>query len=119
MDAMAEMPPSLRQVTITSQVVAAEAAVSVSDMGPGLPADIIGTVFTPFVTTKSHGLGIGLTIARSIVAAHGGTIKARNNPEGGATFTVTLRVTRSGASDDAAAVPARDRAHSPTPTMEG
>ena len=51
----------------------------------------IGTLFTPFVTTKAHGLGIGLTIARTIVDAHGGTIDARNNPEGGATFTVTLR----------------------------
>jgi signal transduction histidine kinase len=93
MDAMAEMPPALRQVTITSEVMGADAAVSVRDMGPGLPADIIGTLFTPFVTTKSHGLGIGLTIARSIVDAHGGTIQARNNPEGGATFTITLRVT--------------------------
>jgi two-component system, LuxR family, sensor kinase FixL len=45
----------------------------------------------PFVTTNAHGLGIGLTIVRSIVDAHGGTIVARNNPEGGATFTVTLR----------------------------
>jgi two-component system CheB/CheR fusion protein len=55
-----------------------------------LPAEIIGTLFTPFVTTKARGLGIGLTIVRSIVDAHGGTIVARNNPEGGAAFTVTL-----------------------------
>ena len=48
------------------------------------------TLFKPFVTTKSHGLGIGLTIARTIVDAHGGTIDAHNNPHGGATFTVTL-----------------------------
>ena len=61
------------------------------DTGTGLPADVIGTLFTPFVTTKSNGLGIGLTIARTIVDAHGGTISAHNNPEGGATFTVTLR----------------------------
>ena len=51
---------------------------------------ISSTLFTPFVTTKSHGLGIGLTIVRTIVDAHGGTIGAHNNPEGGATFTVTL-----------------------------
>jgi len=56
-----------------------------------LPENILGTLFTPFVTTKANGLGIGLTIVRSIVNAHGGTIVARNNPEGGATFTVTLR----------------------------
>ena len=53
------------------------------DTGTGLPAHIIGTLFTPFVTTKSHGLGIGLTIAQTIVDAHGGTIDARNNPDGG------------------------------------
>ena len=60
------------------------------DAGTGLPAHIDGTLFTPFATTKAHGLGIGLTITRTIVEAHGGTIDARNNPEGGATFTVTL-----------------------------
>lgn len=91
MDAMAETPPGRRQVTITSEVRTADVDVSVRDTGPGVPADILGTLFTPFVTTKSHGLGIGLTIVRSIVEAHGGTIVARNNPEGGATFTVTLR----------------------------
>ena len=51
----------------------------------------MSTLFKPFVTTKSHGLGIGLTIVRTIIDAHGGTIDARNNPDGGATFTVTLR----------------------------
>ena len=107
MDAMAETPPARRHVTITSEVRAADVEVSVRDTGPGLPADIIGTLFTPFVTTKSHGLGIGLTIARTIVDAHGGTIEARNNPEGGATFTVTLRAAESGALGDEAAVLAR------------
>ena len=77
------------------------------DTGTGLPADIIGTLFAPFVTTKSHGLGIGLTIVRTIIDAHGGTIEARNNPEGGATFTVTLRASDSGA--DEAEVLARYR----------
>ena len=91
MDAMAETPPARRRVTISSDVRAADVDVSVRDTGPGLPAQILDTLFTPFVTTKAHGLGIGLTIVRSIVDAHGGTIVARNNPEGGATFTVTLR----------------------------
>jgi signal transduction histidine kinase len=91
MDAMAGTPPGRRQVTISSDVRTADVDVSVRDTGPGVPADILGTLFTPFVTTKPHGLGIGLTIVRSIVSAHGGTIVARNNPEGGATFTVTLR----------------------------
>jgi C4-dicarboxylate-specific signal transduction histidine kinase len=91
MDAMTETPPSRRHITIRSEIRTADVEVSVSDTGTGLPAHVIGTLFTPFVTTKSHGIGIGLTIARTIVDAHGGTIDARNNPEGGATFTVTLR----------------------------
>jgi signal transduction histidine kinase len=91
MDAMAETPPARRRITISTEVSAATVAVSVRDAGTGLPAHINDTFFTPFVTTKANGLGIGLTIARTIVDAHGGTIDAQNNPEGGATFTVTLR----------------------------
>jgi signal transduction histidine kinase len=119
MDAMAEMPPARRHLTITSEVRCADVEVTVRDTGSGLPADIIGTLFTPFVTTKSHGVGIGLTIARTIADAHGGTIEARNNPEGGATFTVTLRAAASGVSDDAGAVLAHDRARSRTLPTEG
>jgi signal transduction histidine kinase len=97
MDAMAETPPIRRHVTISCDVRTTDVDVSVCDTGPGLPAEIIGTLFTPFVTTKARGLGIGLTIVRSIVDAHGGTIVARNNPAGGATFTVTLRRSESAA----------------------
>ena len=90
MDAMAETPPDRRHITIYSEVRRAVAEVSVHDNGSGVPLDLIDRLFTPFVTTKSHGLGIGLAIARNIVDAHGGNISARNNPEGGATFAVTL-----------------------------
>jgi signal transduction histidine kinase len=90
MDALAEEPPARRQIAIRSTVKTSEVEVSVSDTGTGLPAGIIDTLFAPFVTTKANGLGIGLTIARSIVDAHGGTIAADGNPDGGATFTVTL-----------------------------
>jgi len=119
MDAVAEMPPARRHVTITSDVRAAAVDVCVRDTGPGLPEGIIEKLFTPFVTTKSHGLGIGLTIVRTIVDAHGGTIEAGNNPEGGATFTVTLRTAESSASQDAAAARACERAPSETLPMEG
>ena len=90
MDAMAETPPARRCVTIRTDVRAADVELSVSDTGTGLPAHIEGKLFTPFVTTKAHGIGIGLTIAWTIVDAHQGTIDAHNNPEGGATFTVTM-----------------------------
>jgi len=90
MDAMAGTPRARRHVTIRTEARVDDVELSVSDTGSGLPAQIDGDLFTPFVTTKAHGLGIGLTIVRTIVEAHGGTIAARNNPDGGATFIVTL-----------------------------
>jgi signal transduction histidine kinase len=89
-DAMDATPPARRNLTITTAVRAADVQLSVRDSGTGLPKEIDGTLFTPFVTTKLHGLGVGLTIVRTIVEAHAGTIAAHNNPDGGATFTVTL-----------------------------
>jgi two-component system sensor kinase FixL len=90
-DAMAETPKARRRLTIASDARNGDVELSVRDAGTGLPPTFDGKLFTPFATTKPHGLGIGLTIARTIVEAHGGTIGARNNPERGATFTVTLR----------------------------
>jgi signal transduction histidine kinase len=63
--------------------------ISVSDNGPGLPADA-DAIFEAFYTTKPTGTGLGLSIARSIVEAHGGTIHARNRQGGGAVFQMTL-----------------------------
>ncbi|HKO89407.1 MAG TPA: ATP-binding protein, partial [Burkholderiales bacterium] len=90
MDALGGTLPARRQITIQTSVKAANVELCVSDTGTGVPADKMDELFTPFVTTKSHGLGIGLTIARSIVDAHRGTIVARANLDGGATFIVTL-----------------------------
>ena len=88
-DALAE-PPARRHITIRSAVMTTSAEVSVSDTGTGFSPEIIGTLFTPFVTEKPHGLGIGLVIVQRILDAHGGTISADENPDGGATLTVTL-----------------------------
>ena len=66
MDAMAETPPGGRRITISSEVRRADVEVSVHDTGPGLPADLAGRLFTPFVTTKQHGLGIGLAITEPL-----------------------------------------------------
>jgi signal transduction histidine kinase len=90
MDALDETPPARRQITIRSTVRAADVEISVRDTGTGLPAEITDTLFAPFVTTKSDGHGIGLTIAQRIVEAHAGTIVAHENLNGGATFTFTL-----------------------------
>jgi PAS domain S-box-containing protein len=64
----------------------------IADRGNGIPPDTGDRLFEPFFTTKPHGLGLGLSICRSIVAAHGGRLWADNNPDGGATFTVALPV---------------------------
>src|SRR5205814_2126074 len=90
MDALAEIPPASRHITIASVVTETNVELSVCDTGIGLPAEIMDTLFKPFVTTKPLGLGIGLVIAQRIVEAHGGAIHARHNVEAGATFTVTL-----------------------------
>ena len=90
MDAMAGAQQPWPRLTISSDVGGAAVTIFVSDNGTGVPPDVIDTLFTPFITTKSHGLGLGLTIVRTILDAHSGTITARNNPEGGATFLVTL-----------------------------
>jgi two-component system sensor kinase FixL len=65
--------------------------VSVADTGPGLSRDVAGDLFKPFVTTKSRGMGVGLAICQTIVAAHGGTIWAEANPAGGTIFRFTVR----------------------------
>ncbi|HLA28746.1 MAG TPA: PAS domain-containing protein [Syntrophales bacterium] len=66
--------------------------VAVQDSGAGLDSTEINRVFEPFYTTKPEGLGMGLSISRSIIAAHGGRIWAVNNPEGGATFYFALPI---------------------------
>jgi two-component system sensor kinase FixL len=66
--------------------------ISVSDNGPGMPDDGTKDFFTPFMTTKPEGLGMGLSISRSIVEAHGGKLVAETNPEGGATLRILLPV---------------------------
>jgi C4-dicarboxylate-specific signal transduction histidine kinase len=68
----------------------AEIEFAIVDAGTGIPADRLAHLFDSFHTSKAHGMGLGLSIARSIVEAHGGRIHAENNRETGATFRVTL-----------------------------
>ncbi len=67
---------------------------AVSDSGPGIPPEDLPRIFENLYTTKPGGMGMGLTICRQIVEAHGGKIEAANNPGGGTTFRVTLPASR-------------------------
>lgn len=64
--------------------------IEVSDTGPGLSDDVAQQLFKPFVTTKPGGMGVGLSISKRIVEAHGGTIVMERNGQGGATFRFTV-----------------------------
>jgi two-component system sensor kinase FixL len=66
--------------------------IAIADSGPGLAPEIADRLFQPFVTTKPWGLGIGLSICRSIVDAHDGRLRASDNPGGGTVFHVSLPV---------------------------
>ena len=63
---------------------------SVADNGPGIPPSDLSKIFAPFFTTKPNGTGLGLAIVQKIILQHGGSIDARNRPEGGAEFTICL-----------------------------
>jgi two-component system, LuxR family, sensor kinase FixL len=66
-------------------------AIEVADTGPGIAPEIAAQLFEPFVTTKAQGMGVGLSISRTIVEAHGGRITADSNPGGGTVFRFTLQ----------------------------
>lgn len=93
LESIKEVRGGARRVLIrTAAVDARTVEVSVEDSGIGLPAARPEDVFEPFFTTKPNGLGLGLAICRSIVQAHGGRIRSRNNEGQGATFGVSLPV---------------------------
>jgi two-component system sensor kinase FixL len=76
----------------TSRIDPAYVAIAVADTGPGLDPEIAAKLFQPFNTSKKTGMGIGLSVCRSIVLEHGGTIDASPNPGGGVVFSVVLPV---------------------------
>ena len=90
MDAVGGCPAEQRRVTIsTAERPAGNVEVSVSDSGPGIPAEKIERIFEPFFSTKRDGMGLGLSITRTIVQAHRGRIWAESNGAG-ATFRFTM-----------------------------
>jgi two-component system, LuxR family, sensor kinase FixL len=93
LESMSASAPGLRHLTIrTSQPDTDRVEVMVQDTGPGISAEILDRIYEPFFSTKPDGLGMGLSICRSIAEAHGGRLEASNNRGGGATFVFTLPV---------------------------
>ncbi len=91
LDAMDDQPIDLRTITISTRFENSNGIiVSISDSGGGIPPDTFEDLFSPFHTTKSTGMGLGLSICKSIIETHGGKIWAENNPDGGAIFSLIL-----------------------------
>lgn len=85
-----------RELTVAALSVDAETVeISVTDTGPGIAPEIAAKLFQPFMTTKQDGMGVGLSISRTIVEAHGGKLWAEPNPQGGTIFRLTLRTATS------------------------
>jgi C4-dicarboxylate-specific signal transduction histidine kinase len=91
-DAMSSTSSAQRRLELTTSYDAGFVQLMVSDRGPGVPKDQLERVFEPFVTFREQGLGLGLAISRSIMVAHGGSIRAENDPDGGATFRCLLPI---------------------------
>jgi C4-dicarboxylate-specific signal transduction histidine kinase len=79
-----------RRLWVVASVVGTSTQISIRDSGTGIPAALIDRLFEPFFTTKAEGLGLGLSISRTIVAAHGGRLWAENNSDRGATLYCLL-----------------------------
>jgi two-component system, LuxR family, sensor kinase FixL len=89
-EAMQEQPR--RELIVAANSAGGEMVeISVADTGPGLPKEVRAKLFQPFVTTKPNGMGVGLSVCRSIVEAHHGWLWADDNPGGGTVFRFTVR----------------------------
>jgi two-component system, LuxR family, sensor kinase FixL len=91
-NAMEAMEDGERRELVISTAVAPDdmVAIKVADTGSGIAPEITAQLFQPFITTKRQGMGVGLSISRTIIEAHGGTIVPRPNPGGGTIFSFTL-----------------------------
>jgi two-component system sensor kinase FixL len=101
MDAM-ETSQVRELLIVIAPAEAGHVRISVADSGSGIEPEAAEQLFQPFFTTKRHGMGVGLSISRTIVEAHGGRIWVEPNPTGGTIFNFTLAVVNEGDVNDAA-----------------
>jgi len=91
-----------RELEISTELVEDHmVAINVADTGTGLAPEVQAKLFEPFISTKAQGMGVGLSISRTIIEAHGGVISARPNVGGGTVFRFTLRAVKEGEAVDA------------------
>jgi len=90
-DAMRDIDPERRLLRISATQDQGQVAVSVSDNGHGIAPEVAERLFSPFFSTKAEGMGMGLSICRTAIEFHGGTLTHADNPGGGTVFTFTLQ----------------------------
>lgn len=91
LDAMADVDPAARRLIVrTSASGSGAIEIVVCDSGHGVPAALADRIFDPFFSTKPEGMGVGLSISKSIIEAHGGQLRSEPNPDGGMTFRFEL-----------------------------
>jgi two-component system sensor histidine kinase DctS len=89
-DAMAATPPERRQLIVEAQLLEDQVEVCIADRGCGIPPEVAEKLFSPFFTTKTEGMGMGLNICRSVIEFHGGRLWFEPGAEGGTVFIFTL-----------------------------
>ena len=89
-EAMQDVAPERRILRIDAAIEQDQVRVAVSDHGHGISAEVAGRLFSPFFSTKAEGMGMGLSICRTAVEFHGGTLSHRDNPDGGTIFSFSL-----------------------------
>jgi two-component system sensor kinase FixL len=98
-DVLRQQGANDRRITVSSSKSSDDmVAIEIADSGPGIPEPMLDQLFSRFTTTKREGggMGIGLSISKRIIEAHGGVLSAENRPEGGAVFRFTLPTTEQG-----------------------
>ena len=92
-EAMSETPLENRRLTVKLYQKDDHMQIRVIDRGSGIPLELREKLFTPFYSTKTEGMGIGLNICRSIIEFHRGRLWVEDNPEGGTIFVISLPIT--------------------------